>query len=88
MNLWSRKIAVKHDKTITQILIRYAIDRGLVVIPKSYTPSRIKENFEVLNFKLSEDDVKTLNSLNKPDGRIFSLRVFINHPNYPFFEEF
>jgi len=83
-----KEIAAKHGKTVTQVLIRYAIDRGLAVIPKSVTPSRIKENFEVLNFKLAEDDVKALNSLNRPDGRIFSHPNFQHLPNYPFVEEF
>jgi len=83
-----KEIAKKHGKSVSQILIRYAIDRGLAVIPKSITPSRIKENFGVLNFKLSEDDVKALNSLNKYDGRIFGLAEFQKLPNYPFFEEF
>ena len=45
------ELAKKHNATPAQILIRWAIDRGTIVIPKSTTPSRIEENFKALNIK-------------------------------------
>jgi len=83
-----KEIADKHKKSPSQVCIRYAIDRGLIVIPKSVTPSRIKDNFDVSGFKLSGDDLKKLNSLTKPDGRIVSAKMCNHHPHYPFNEEY
>lgn len=59
------EIADKYKKSIAQILIRYQIDRGLVVIPKSINKSRIVSNFNVFDFKLNAEDLKTINGLNK-----------------------
>jgi 2,5-diketo-D-gluconate reductase A len=64
------RIAAKHGKTPAQTIIRWHIDNGLVVIPKSVTPSRIRENFEVFSFKLDEDDLSAIAALDSVDGRI------------------
>ncbi|MDX5629525.1 MULTISPECIES: 2,5-didehydrogluconate reductase DkgA [unclassified Brenneria] len=52
-----RKLATKYDKTPAQIVIRWHLDSGLVVIPKSVTPARIKENFDVFDFRLDKDEL-------------------------------
>ncbi|GKW25554.1 2,5-didehydrogluconate reductase DkgA [Pectobacterium polonicum] len=52
-----RKLAMKYGKTPAQIVIRWHLDSGLVVIPKSVTPARIKENFEVFDFRLDKDEL-------------------------------
>ncbi|MEI7303848.1 2,5-didehydrogluconate reductase DkgA [Pectobacterium atrosepticum] len=52
-----RKLAMKYGKTPAQIVIRWHLDCGLVVIPKSVTPARIKENFEVFDFRLDKDEL-------------------------------
>ncbi|WLR92373.1 aldo/keto reductase [Shinella zoogloeoides] len=61
-------VAAKHGRTPAQVITRWHIDNGLVVIPKSVTPSRIEENFKVFDFKLDDEDMKTFASLEK-DGR-------------------
>ena len=59
-----KSIAQKHKKTAAQVLIRYHIERNVIVIPKTANKDRIKENFNVFDFSLTQDDMKQLNSLN------------------------
>lgn len=58
------KIAKKHEKSVAQILIRYQIERGIVVLPKSVTKTRITSNFNVFDFQLSASDMESVNGLN------------------------
>lgn len=58
-----QKLSVKTTRPIPQILIRYHIQRGHVVIPKSVNKYRLEENFSVFDFELSIEDIKTLNTL-------------------------
>ncbi|PWC20211.1 2,5-didehydrogluconate reductase DkgA [Brenneria roseae subsp. roseae] len=58
-----RKLATKYDKTPAQIVIRWHLDNGLVVIPKSVTPSRIRENFNVFDFRLDKDELSEIAKL-------------------------
>lgn len=53
-------IAKKHGRTYTQVMLRYLIEQGLVVLPKSVTPSRIQENINVFDFKLDAEDMEAL----------------------------
>jgi 2,5-diketo-D-gluconate reductase A len=64
------KIAAKHGKTPAQAIIRWHLDSGLMVIPKSVTPSRIQQNFDVLDFKLDAEDLGAFDALDAADGRI------------------
>ncbi len=52
-----RDLADKYGKTPAQIVIRWHLDSGPVVIPKSVTPSRIVENFDVWDFRLDKDEL-------------------------------
>lgn len=66
-----KKIADATDKTPAQVVLRWHIQRGDIVFPKSATPRRIEENFALFDFKLSEPDVEALSDLNKGEaGRL------------------
>jgi diketogulonate reductase-like aldo/keto reductase len=57
------QIAKKHQKSYAQIMLRWCIQKGFVIIPKSITPTRIKENFAILDFELDSDDMQKLGDL-------------------------
>jgi 2,5-diketo-D-gluconate reductase A len=56
-------VAQAHGKTPAQVLIRWSIQLGNVVIPRSATPDRIKSNLDVFDFELTDDEMATLNGL-------------------------
>jgi diketogulonate reductase-like aldo/keto reductase len=58
-------IAKKHGKSPAQVLIRWHLQHDLIVIPKSITPSRIKENAQVFDFSLSLNEMNQIDALNK-----------------------
>lgn len=56
-------VAAHHEKTPAQTILRWHLQLGNVVIPKSVTPERIRENFELFDFELSEDDMAAMERL-------------------------
>ncbi|WAZ27262.1 aldo/keto reductase [Streptomyces cinnabarinus] len=62
-------IAQKHNRTPAQIVLRWHLQLGTVVIPKSVTPSRIRENIDVFDFTLDTEDLAAISALNE-DRRI------------------
>lgn len=59
------RIAGKHGKTPAQILIRWSLQKGFVPLPKSAQPQRVRENAEVFDFELDEDDVIAMDALER-----------------------
>ncbi|MDU4968952.1 MAG: aldo/keto reductase, partial [Staphylococcus epidermidis] len=58
-------IAHRYDKTPAQIVLRWHLAHNRIIIPKSQTPKRIKENFDIFDFNLELTDVAEIDSLNK-----------------------
>ncbi|XP_058832562.1 aldo-keto reductase family 1 member B1-like [Topomyia yanbarensis] len=76
-------IGRKYDKTAAQILIRYQIQRGHVVIPKSVCIFRIQSNIDVFDFELTEDEMKHITSFDR-NGRLVPITSAAGHPYHPF----
>ncbi|ETN80362.1 oxidoreductase, aldo/keto reductase family protein [Necator americanus] len=81
-----KKLAEKYKKTPAQILLRYVMDRNIAVIPKSVNPSRIVENFQVFDFKLTPDEIKELETTPHRQ-RLFMQNFMEGHPEDPFASE-
>lgn len=60
-------IAGMHDKTPAQVVLRWHIQHDLIVIPKSVTPERIKENIDIFDFELSDDEMGAIDGLNSDE---------------------
>ncbi|KAM9672925.1 aldo-keto reductase family 1 member C15-like isoform 2-T2 [Trichechus inunguis] len=82
-----KDIAKKHNRTPGQVALCYQLQRGVVVLAKSFNEKRIKENFQVFDFQLTPEDMKAIDSLNR-NFRYATLEFFTDHPNYPFSEEY
>jgi 2,5-diketo-D-gluconate reductase A len=66
-----KALAKKYNKSLAQVVLRWLIQREVVVIPKSANRERINENFSVFDFELSSDDMTTIKSLDKGSGLIY-----------------
>jgi len=64
------EIAIAHNKTVTQIILRWHIQLGTLPIPKAASFEHLRENFEVFDFSLSEAEMAAINSLTRNDGRL------------------
>lgn len=60
-----KKIALKHNKSIGQVMLRWNVQRGVVVIPKSTHIERIQENIDIWDFALSEEEMNQISSLDR-----------------------
>ena len=65
------KIAKAHNKSIAQVILRWNIQRGVVVIPKSTHIERMKENFDVFDFELTKEEMYIMASLDKKESSFF-----------------
>ncbi|KAL0627902.1 1,5-anhydro-D-fructose reductase, partial [Plecturocebus cupreus] len=82
-----QRIAKEHNKSPAQILIRFQIQRNVIVIPKSVTPSWIKENIQVFDFELTQHNMDSILSLDR-NLRLATFPITKNHKDYPFHIEY
>ena len=66
------ELGEKYGKTAAQIILRWHLQRGIVVIPKSVHPERMAENFDVFDFTLSAEDMDRVAALDKGQSAFFS----------------
>lgn len=66
-----KQIADKHKRSAAQVILRFFLQKNIVVIPKSVTPSRLKENFDLYSFSLDENDMDALKGLDKGEAGRF-----------------
>ena len=63
-------IAARRERTPAQVVIRWHVQNGLLVIPKSQTPSRVRENLQVFDFTLDDGDMAAIAAMDSPSGRM------------------
>uniref|UniRef100_A0A8C6PWL4 Zgc:56622 n=1 Tax=Nothobranchius furzeri TaxID=105023 RepID=A0A8C6PWL4_NOTFU len=76
-------VARKHGKSPAQVLLRYHVQQGIAVIPKSDKPHHILENTKIFDFSLSDEDMNTLRSLDRR-WKACVIDEIKTHPYYPF----
>lgn len=81
------QLAKKYNKSPAQILIRYHIENGVIVVPKSVTKSRIESNLQVFDFVISPEDMEILEGLNQ-NLRYLQWLYVSKHKEYPFNDEY
>ncbi len=67
-------IGQRHGKTAAQIMLRWQLQQGVSVIPKSSRPERLRENADLFDFELSEAEMAQLNALDSPEGSVIDWR--------------
>lgn len=77
------KAAEKHGKTPAQVLLRWATQRGISVIPKSNSQGRLQQNLDVISFDLTKEEIEEISGLDK--NLRFNAPTNVSHPSSSFF---
>ncbi|XP_014204972.1 aldose reductase [Copidosoma floridanum] len=80
-------IAEKYNKSPAQVVLRYQVQRGHIVIPKSASKVRLEENTRIFDFELSKEDINLLHTFDR-NWRVCPMNSSVEHKDYPFHEEF
>jgi 2,5-diketo-D-gluconate reductase A len=67
-------ISITHQKTVAQVILRWLVQRNIIAIPKSVRKERMKENFDIFDFQLSEDEMKIIQTLDTNASLFFDHR--------------
>jgi len=79
-------VAREVNRTAPQVLIRYCFQMGLSVVVRGTSPTNMDQNYHSIDFMLTDEHLKTLDTLNKRDGRAIYLPELMHHPDYPFYD--
>ncbi|KAL6725551.1 hypothetical protein Aduo_007595 [Ancylostoma duodenale] len=82
-----KKIAEAHKKSTAQVALRWAVQQNIVVIPKSTREQSIRENADLFDFQLTDEEMKAIDGMDR-GWRILHLGDDADHPLYPFSEEY
>lgn len=67
-------LAQKYHKNVGQIILRWLVQRGIVTLTRSHNPQRIKENLQIFDFKLTDEEMDLIKTLDRKDGNTFDNR--------------
>ncbi|XP_072256241.1 rho crystallin [Pyxicephalus adspersus] len=81
------KIAAKYNRSSAEVAMRFILQKGIVVLAKSFSPARIRQNLGVFEFELKPEDMKTLDSLDR-NLHYGPFKEVKQHPEYPFHDEY
>ncbi|UXI18069.1 hypothetical protein NH340_JMT04012 [Sarcoptes scabiei] len=83
-----KKIAANHSKSIAQVILRWHLQRNIIIIPRSSNRARMLENFSVFDFELTPEEMDEINLMNKEnnEGRVIRFESAMQLPEYPFNE--
>jgi diketogulonate reductase-like aldo/keto reductase len=76
------KIAEKYNKTVAQIMLRFFIQNNIITIPKTSHIERMKENFEIFNFELGEEDISEIKKLDQKISYTNRPETMLREQNY------
>ncbi|KAG8429157.1 hypothetical protein GDO86_018171 [Hymenochirus boettgeri] len=80
-------VASKYQRSPAEVAMRFVLQRGIVVLVKSFNAARLKQNLGVFDFELTPEDMKTLSQLDK-NLRYGEFKGMRQHPEYPFHDEY
>ncbi|VDL67739.1 unnamed protein product, partial [Nippostrongylus brasiliensis] len=83
-----QKIAAAHNKTPAQIALRWAVQQNILVIPKSTSEGRIKENAALFDFELTEEEMREIDAMDRGWRLVDLTARDSDHPMFPFLEEY
>ncbi|XP_052742474.1 aldo-keto reductase AKR2E4-like isoform X2 [Bicyclus anynana] len=73
-NTLMKELAEKYSKSTAQITLRYLIDRGLIINPKSVIQSHLQENINIFDFNLNEQEIRLINDFNRNE-KVYFLKI-------------
>ena len=71
-NVTLKKIGEKYNKSVAQVILRWLIQRGVIVVCKSTHIERMEQNFDVFDFELSKEDMEEIRKLDSNDSLFFN----------------